>query len=501
MNLKKYSATIIWVVIGILLLIVAGFFLNLFVENKAETLLKKEKINFSDVSINVLGNNAILENAKWERQSLQLDVNKVEIEGLGYWKLLVGNEINIDKILISSPTIRIQSSKKEKATSKKNSGTLKQKIHIETIEVENGHFSKLDSLQEKQLYLPNFNMVLKEIEVDSASLQKKIPFSYKSFLFNGKRLTAQVDPRHNLSIGDLQLTENATTIEKLHLQSKYSKEKFQQHIKKEKDRYDLQIDTIKLSNYHYSFVNNSVFVESSRLGIENIDFQIYRDKGKPDDLSYKPMYSEMLRKLPIYVMIDTVSLQRCAITYQEKVKSDRQVSEVKFNDLQATILKLGNYSEKKTLPQTRISVSTLFMNTTPLEVNWTFNVANTSDWFAMNGNLRNLKGKEMNGFLKPSMNMTAQGDITRLDFNFKGNKTNAGGDVVLDFHDFKVEMLRKDGTKKSGFFSAIAIFFVKNDSKNTETSLEGIEIKRDKTKSFWNYLWTFIRKGTLKSFT
>jgi len=106
----------------------------------------------------------------------------------------------------------------------------------------------------------------------------------------------------------------------------------------------------------------------------------------------------------------------------------------------------------------------------------------------------------MNSFLRPTLNIVVEGEIESLFFNFQGNKYKASGDMRLKYNNFKVEVLKKDGTGKNKLLSSLANLFVKKEANSKKLEKKGVEAVRDRTKSFWNYLWLFIRNGTLKSF-
>ena len=140
------------------------------------------------------------------------------------------------------------------------------------------------------------------------------------------------------------------------------------------------------------------------------------------------------------------------------------------------------------------------MKTAPLYVYWEFFINDKSERFQISGEMGRLQASEMNKFLKPGMNIMAEGEIQQMSFNYTGNNTEASGNMKLEYKDFKVEVLRKDGERKNKIVSAIANLFVKNKTLNEKAEYKDISFTRDKTKSFWNYFWNLIRKGALKSF-
>lgn len=66
-----------------------------------------------------------------------------------------------------------------------------------------------------------------------------------------------------------------------------------------------------------------------------------------------------------------------------------------------------------------------------------------------------------------------------------------------------MSVLNKKGNKKNGFLSAIANIFISKDSDKSEQEFRkgSGEVTRDKTKSFFNYLWLNAQKGLKSSLT
>ncbi len=151
-------------------------------------------------------------------------------------------------------------------------------------------------------------------------------------------------------------------------------------------------------------------------------------------------------------------------------------------------------------PRTDIDVQTQFMGETNLNVNWNFDISNKADVFSISGQMDRISSEGINQFMKPALNVKAEGGIRDMRFNFTGNNQNSTGDMKLVYKDFKVEVLQKDGEEENKFLSAIANLIVNNDATSAEKEQKNIKTKRTQNKSFWNYLWKNVRNGALKSF-
>ena len=508
--MNKKTKVFIPILVVLILLFIVGLFLNSFVEKKAISLLERQlpELKFDQLEVHVFKNAARLSNIRLKRGEVEINSEKLEVSGLNYWKFLFEKNIDLNTISISHPEIIYQtaankSSEKDSVATNGNSKEkgLNKQILVEKLILNRGKFVLTDSVSENKIKVKNFDFQLNQLQVDSSSIQNKIPFEFKSFSLDADSIFLKVDERHTINVADIRVEENKSMLQGLLLTSIYSKQEFQNHTPIEKDRYNLSVDSIAINHHDFGFKNDSLKYVASRFSIHNADFEIYRDKTQPDDNTVKPMYSEMLRKLPFLLKIDTLNVDNARIVYEERIKAGRSPGKVIFAKVQGEISNLTNFSDSIEFPTTRIIAEADFMDQAALQLNWAFKVNNRSDWFSVSGNMGTLSAQNMNTFLTPGMNVKAKGDITSMIFNFSGNRNVATGGLNIAYKDFKIEVLKNDGTEKSGFLTTIANIFVKHNGESGENVNKGLEIERDKTKSFWNYLWSCIKKGALKTFT
>lgn len=209
----------------------------------------------------------------------------------------------------------------------------------------------------------------------------------------------------------------------------------------------------------------------------------------------------MLRNMPILLNLDSIQISNAYLKYEERVKEDREPGMVEFSDLNMSINNITNIDlNRKEFPKTRIKANADFMKTAPLNIDWEFDISNKTDNFQISGSMGRLAASQMNKFMKAGLNVEASGEITDMYFNFYGNEHQAKGEMRLEYKDFKVEVLRSDGERKNKVISALANLIVKNKAQNKKANYKDIRYERDKSKSFWNYLWNLIKNGALKSF-
>ena len=143
------------------------------------------------------------------------------------------------------------------------------------------------------------------------------------------------------------------------------------------------------------------------------------------------------------------------------------------------------------------------MDSTPFTTDWSFDVNNTNDTFLFKADVGSLPAEDINSFTVPNLKVQLEGEANKIYFTIDGNNTASQVDLKINYDKFKINVLNKKGDKKNGFLSAIANIFISKDSDKSEGDFrEGSgEVKRDKTKSFFNYLWLNAEKGLKSSLT
>ncbi|MFD1094242.1 hypothetical protein [Salegentibacter chungangensis] len=490
------------------LAVIAGLLIgaNNFLEHKIKKGLEKSLTDsgtsYKKINVSLLGAMAEVEKAEFSKNGRVLKAKLIKLDDLDLWAYLTRKEIIIGELFLNSPDIRI--TKSEQAAKKdSSSGKLGKKVMIKSLKVKNGQFRlvKSDTSKADQIFVSFPELEMRDINLNQKTLREPVPFDYRGYHFRSDSVYMRMNPQHDIYISNIDANKGALKLQNFKIVPKYNRIEFQKHIPYEKDRVELNISEIHLNDLSWSFRNDSLHFRNPLTRISDAKLRLYRNKLMPKDTRHKPMYSELIRNLPFKLELDSIRIRQSYIQYEELIDTSRQAGMLKFENLNASIYHLSNVGmSEETFPRTDVDVKTSFMGEAPLEVNWNMDVSDLNDRFRISGKMGRLSAAGMNEFLKPAMNIEAKGDIADMSFNYTGNNTVANGKMKLRYYDFKVEVLRKNSEKKNKILSAIANLFVNNEAVNEELVHKNIKVKRDKTKSFWNYFWKCIRAGALKSF-
>lgn len=499
-------------IVGILLVVLVSllgvvfifnFFLKKELKESLEHQLKGSSVDYVEISVSILESYVRVSQPKWEIGKYSIQTDEILIKELSYYDYFFNKRIVIGAIGISNPEVIFNKDQRAGERSNKNNNLYFEKeIVVKTFNIYGGYLKlEANDSVSNNLYFSIKELNFFDILVNSKTLKGTLPFEYNRGMIESDSIFYKVNAEHSVILNNLALKDGDLTIKDFRIIPKYSKTEFDRRITVEKDRFEIKIDSVIMNDLEWEFENDSLQLISPISVISGADIKIYRNKSLPDDNSIKPLYSQMIRELGAKIKFDSIFIDDSQVEYEEKMTFSGSPGKVEFYNLRAELTNITNIGMgSKDFPKIKIHVETRFMNEAMLNLNWEFDVRNLDDDFKVSGNLARISAESMNSFLKPTINAEVEGDIESLFFNFQGNQYIANGDMRLKYNNFKVEVLKKDGNGKNKFLSGLANLFVKKQANSKKLEKKGIEAVRERTKSFWNFLWLFIRNGALKSF-
>lgn len=488
----------------VLILILGLLFGNWYLKKEIKTELDKEEysknLSYEELSVNILTQNASLNRPGWESDEVHFEADKIQLKNFDIWNYLSNDIFEIEELFLLNPQVIIF----DDASPDEEPGEedMEEKIKIGKFSLVKGTLQIKDNPEaEDDLFLSLLTLELAGINIDKSTTAFVIPFDYKELTMETDSLFYDLNAEHTLGIEKIILKEGNLEASNFKLKPKFSRVEHDRLIPYEKDRANVDINSVIFRNFDWNFLNDSLMVASPLVEIKGANAEIYRNKMLPDDQRIKPMYSEMLRDLGIKIKLDSIALTESRIVYEENLLEDRPPGTLTFSSVQATILNLTNVDmESGDFPVTTVEARAHFMEQSRLTLNWEFDVSNLQDEFQINGSFAGINAKAINPFMKPAMNVETEGTIESLFYNFYGNKHKATGEMKLAYREFKISILKDGEEEKKSFLSGLVNLILKNDVVNDDVSHENINVERDKTKSVWNYFWLCIREGSIKTF-
>ncbi|SFB84525.1 protein of unknown function [Algibacter lectus] len=427
---------------------------------------KNVKLTYDDLDINILLGSVEFHNLNLktlneitEKIEILATAEFLKITDVAYWPLYKDKRFEADNIEVKNAKIT----------------TYKE-------DTDDVHFS-VDEL--------SFN--ISDVKTDKEMLQNKIPFNYETLDAELQELYLDLSRFEALKVASLSFKENNLKFEDLSIASKYDKEALSKRLTVERDYVDFKVPQGNFEALELGTAKDSFAVSVERFNLNNSELHLYRNKLIADDFTVKTLYGTRLESLPIKLNIESFFIKNANVFYSEKVDLDIDPVSISFEDLDAEMNNVSNTNTEKT----DIKVQAKLMGKAPILFNWDFNTKDAADSFNASAVLTDLEAETINPFLESQANVRALGRIHEMYFTIHGNNFKSTGDMKMKYEDFKFSILDEDQLGINKTLSAL-VNILTNDGSKTDANgyrYGDIAVERDRTKSFFNYLWLNTKDG------
>lgn len=428
-----------------------------------------------------------------DKTSLDLTADQFNLR-VNNWEF-VNNKLKLDvqNVLVNQLNGSIRTAKNAKKKKPTFEG-----IHfpliIKNVELKNSNLT-VDN-QDQPLVFKDLNANIENVVLNETTIKDKLPFKTGNYSLTTRNFNYKTK-FYNLSASLLKLNRNVVQVSDFVVKPTVSRAQFIRMIPTEKDLYDVKVSQIEAKG-KWDLVSDNKFLDITNVTLNKLDANIFRSKIPKDDLSEKPMYSELLRSIKFPMFVNNLDIKNSLLVYEEDTKKSDGPGKLTFSNFNLNVKNLNSGKMKGKPTQVPITISCQFMNASPMKVNWSFDTANMNDAFAISGNISDLPASRINPFIEPYLKVRATGLISDLIFDFKGTKRGIYGNMKMVNKDLKISVLKQTG-EKDKILSAIANVFVRTDSGKYPESVEVEEVERDNTKSFFNLFWRGIEQGLKKT--
>ncbi len=424
------------------------------------------------------------------------NVNTDEIKITNNKTKYIGQKLNIqfDGLEIKTPDIKIisaaQKSKPKKGNTEKDEFSAK----LGFIKISNGKISQT-LLGKEKLAVEKFDLLINNIVSNNEQLKKDLPINYSTHSINAQKIFLDAGKYYSLRIGDVKNSGKQTEIKNLQYLPKYSRAGFSRVIAKESDLYTITVKKIGITDYNSKLFKNQQ-IDISKVDIDGLKCNIYHDLAPPDDTEARYLFSKKLRGMKIPMFVKNVFIKNSALEYEENAENSNIPGKLTFDQFGIKITDVNNGKIKGRPTVITADARFAFYGTADTQVNWKFDVMNPEDKFTINGKILKLSAENVNLFVRPYLNLTLDGNIDYLKFDYYGNNAGIAGNFYFKYNEMYVNFLNKKGRERK-LLSKVANWFVKNQSTG-EPDHVVIEKKRESDRSFFSMLWQGIMEGLKK---
>lgn len=423
----------------------------------------------------------------------------VEIAGLSTEAFITRSEITARRILIDYPNITIMPVSGKKPAKKEvviRAGTL------DSLIIRQGALT-VHNRKTKPMYVRGINMVVKNIKGDNGRVNFEDYLNAKSSVLSVASLTMPMG-FHNLSVKNIGYPGKADIISIADLQLKPGITRAQLKKGKQADMYTLTARNIQVEKMDLKKMlkNNMILIDKVSL---QMDLHVFDDKTIPMDSAKRESGKfpyEKLRDAKTKVDIRTIAIHHSKIAYEEQAPKSGMNGTVFFTDVNGVATNITNIQERLAQDNAlKIEATARLMGSPLLQSHWNMLLNDPEANFTVTGNVAPFPLPLLSPAFEPlSMATIKSGYAEKMDFEIRGNHEGSTGNVLLNYRDLKVDLLRKnkeDSLEKKGFLSFIANAAIRN--KYSSAKGKDYTFKRDRYKSIFNLLWKSIFEGAKKS--
>ena len=207
------------------------------------------------------------------------------------------------------------------------------------------------------------------------------------------------------------------------------------------------------------------------------------------------------------LQIDAIRLKNIDITYAELDPDTRRTGLVSFASTAGVISNLTN--DSASLARNRLCKAAFqarFMNATPLDLTFFFDMAATNGSLTAKGHLGRLDPKRLNPVIKPLANgEIREGQVSGFDFDLNASDYRSSVTGTLRYNGLKLDLykVQDDGKmKKRGLLSSIANTVIIVDANPMPgRPLRTVTLSRDRDPgdSFFSMLWQTLKLAMLET--
>lgn len=445
-----------------------------------------------------------------------ISVHQVQIRGFHLFKLLLNRELNIKEVTLEQPHIIVRN-KSQMLTDSSSTPDNQFSLVIDRLKINSAHLEYTDSASCEVK-----NEFFTTAAINGFNLEKQAGKS-PDFTFS----TLQLDSTHlrfpekfySFTIRRTRFDHSARTldIDTITITPLLSKVDFGRKKGFDIDRIEGVVPFIKFKGLTCQYKDTfSIQVQTTAV---QLFLHIFHDKRLPHQPIVKPLPVQMLRQLPFGLVIDTFTLAKSYVSYEEFAPGAESAGTIFFDNLNASIVNISN-DRHLTEGETRMTARADFMGQGNLKVETVFPWKGDKNC-QMKGTLKNFHFAKINPMLTPSTPLEIQsGILDNLAFTFLYNESSSSGEVMMNYHGLKVAMYKDPQTnengnrkrkkkenedqKKDNLKTFLLNTFILR--KNMEGSLPEekqtgtISFERDKTRSVFNYWWKSLFSGIKSAF-
>jgi len=442
------------------------------------------------------------------------------VRGYSIFKLLLNQELEINKILINDVNFLIRQTKhyiRDPEMESVKNLVISDSINLPLLK--NGKLGgiNLNNFRLNIINIDKNDTVLKykseHTDIEGIELaQKNAGDEYSKF--NTKNLIIKMsnqnidlrNEKYLISFSSFRYSNSDSSIELTDFtyEPKVEMKKLAASYEFDKEVFDIQAQALNLVGIKLGkYLNEGVF-DVDEMVFQSPQIKIFKDKNNPPDYNKMPLFpQQVLKKLEQNINIDKIFIKDGYFSYSELTPKSSLPIFVDMTNLDVDIQGVTSVddsisSDKKLWIDVKAKLNGIAaMN---LQIMMPYN--SSVDTFYFSGGLGETDLVPFNKALYPATGIKFKnGDLASLTFSVKASPKGSAGRMLMLYDNLEAEIVKVNNNETDKALSWLANLVLpsSNPSKRGKVKTAKIEFERVSYKGFGNLLWKSVQSGLVNT--
>lgn len=438
---------------------------------------------------------------------------KIDVKGVNLQNALVDRKLKVDSVQLFAPTVEIKSPVKQAG----DAGSVAPSMELvqekllgifEVYQIEKIQFDNAFVDLGKQC-LPNLEGEVSNFLLDSLTERDvERPMFADDWTVGMKDYHLPLgDERYELQLGEVRWSTESKRLQvnQLALVPFDTKYGFAPHFNKQTDWINLTTERLELVDLDFDGLLYQQKIKAAEMLVDSLHMEIFRDKRLPFPKNQRPpVPQQLLKDFNYYVWLDSISLTRSFVQYEEHALGGRDAGRIYFSELQAKAYSVSNDSAfLSSGALTRLNAEAKVMGAGALKANFEFDLGSAKNAYTYKASLGPMDLTLFNPMMENvAFAKVKKGQVNSLNFNVTANDDFAVGRMRFYYRHLKISLVAPDADRpgfKRSVGSALANAFVINTAnpKFIFPRTGNIYFERRPSRSIFNY-WAYTAFSGLK---
>jgi len=449
---------------------------------------------------------------RWVEQGKRLHLisPKISITGVSWRKLYFNRQLKLSDLRLQSPDMTMRDLPPQPATPPKPPKKEEPTVRILSLEIGNAELESGCA----EVYKPSPKGIEKAIvqAVDMDMSLAGVHFDMQgdvmsSASFDGVEIRLQdvafdnenLSHRLHLQHFSLSKEDSLIRLDGFSLTQYQPPNEFFQSLQYKEAWYEMTFPHIAVKGWHFDDLLSGK-MRAAAIAVDSFDMHVRTNQNlSPDPQGYKRLPQEMLRKIPIALVVDSLLVRQGRLRFENLGVDKTEVGLLTFDPINASFRNVTNDSARIAQQKTMEVVATGYLQGKhPVYNHLWFDLASPDNVFSFQGNAGNIPFASLNSFIRPCANAAFdEGTINRISFSANADGTTANGSLTMDYENLHFSLLDDERERRKILSRIVDILFVNEENDRSDEDFEKgvIHNRRNKHLSFFNYWWTSIQSG------